>query len=57
MLPEVKKIKNLKIYTPQKWQTFMLRNWGMVCIEKMAQILGADEKTLLFEANRLGLQR
>ncbi len=55
MLPEVKKIKNLKIYTPQKWQTFLLRNWGMVSIKKMSEILDADTKTLLFEAKRLGL--
>lgn len=55
MLPKIKKIKPLEIFTPQKWQTFLLRNWGMVSVEKIAKILRTDEKTVLEESKRLGL--
>ena len=55
MLPEIRKTKPLDIFTPQKWQTFILRNYGLVTKEKMAEVLGTDAETVEREAKRLGL--
>lgn len=55
MLPEIRKTKPLDIFTPQKWQTFILRNYGLVTKEKMAEVLGTDAQTVEREAKRLGL--
>ncbi|MBQ2714231.1 MAG: hypothetical protein IJF76_01185 [Clostridia bacterium] len=55
MLPEIVKIRPLDVYTPQRWQTFLLRNWGMVSAKKLADVLRVREDTVIREANRLGL--
>ncbi|MBO5412488.1 MAG: hypothetical protein J6A38_05370 [Clostridia bacterium] len=55
MLPEVRKIKTLDVFTPQKWQTFLLRNYGLVTNAKLAEVLSTDEKTVEREVKRLGL--
>lgn len=55
MLPEVKKVKNLPHFTPKLWQTFLLRNWGMVSIDKMASILKTTPDVVKKEGERLGL--
>lgn len=56
MLPEVKHIKQLDVFTPQRWQTFILRNWGMVSVDKLAKILKTNPETIKREASRLGLK-
>ena len=55
MLPEIKHVKNLPFFTPTLWQTFLLRNWGMISIEKFAKILKTTPSTIQNEAKRLGL--
>ena len=57
MLPEVKKIKDLPIFTPTKWQTVLLRNYGLVTNAKLAEVLRTDEQTIITEANRLGIEK
>lgn len=57
MLPELKKIKPLAYFTPQKWQTVLLRNYGLVDNKTIASVLGTDEKTIVREANRLGINK
>ncbi len=41
---------------PTLWQTVIFRNYGFVATEKIAKVLGTDEKTIDFEAKRLGLK-
>ena len=55
MLPEIRKVKNLPCFTPTVWQTFLLRNWGMISLDKFASILKTTPETILKEGNRLGL--
>ena len=57
MLPVVKKINELPIFTPTKWQTVLLRNYGIVSSVKLAQILRTDEETIYAEAKRLGIEK
>ena len=57
MLPIVKEIKRLPIFTPTKWQTVLLRNYGLVANAKLAQVLRTDEQTILTEAKRLGIEK
>ena len=55
MLPEIRNVKPLPYFTPQKWQTLLLRNYGLVPVSRIAAVLGTDEKTVETEAARLGL--
>lgn len=55
MLPIVKKVKKLDIFTPTAWQTVLLRNYGLVTNEKLAAVLGTDAETVKNEAERLGI--
>ena len=55
MLPEIRKIKPLPYFTPQKWQTVLLRNYGIVDNKTLAAVLGTDEETIYKEALRLGI--
>ena len=55
MLPEIRHVKNLPFYTPTLWQTFLLRNWGMVSPDKMAKLLKTTPEIILTEGARLGL--
>lgn len=55
MLPEIKKVKPLEIFTPTVWQTVILRNYGIVPTEKIAKVLKTEEKVIEFEAKRMGL--
>ena len=55
MLPTVKNVKELEYSTPQKWQTVLLRNFGLVDTALLASVLGTDKETLLIEAKRLGI--
>ena len=57
MLPEIKKLPPLTVFTPQKWQTVILRNYGIVETERLALVLKTDEKTIVKEAQRLGLEK
>ena len=56
MLPEIRNMKPLEYFTPQKWQTIILRNYGLVDNKTMASVLGTDEQTVFNEAVRLGLE-
>lgn len=57
MLPIVKRVKELEYSTPQKWQTALHRNFGLVENRLLARVLKTDEETLLSEAKRLGIER
>ena len=57
MLPAIKKMKELEYSTPQKWQTVLLRNFGLVENSLLARVLGMDEETLARETERLGIER
>ena len=54
-LPELKKVKLQTLTLPTAWQTVIFRNYGYVRTERIAQVLGCDEKTVRAEAKRLGL--
>ena len=56
MLPEIRNARPLPCFTPQKWQTLLLRNYGLVENARLAAVLGTDEATLLREAKRLGIE-
>ncbi len=57
MLPKIDKtLLPLPTFTPQKWQTVILRNYGLVSTERIASVLKTDEKTIILEAERLGLE-
>ncbi|MGI6713600.1 MAG: hypothetical protein ACOX3K_00850 [Bacilli bacterium] len=55
MLPPLKKIDELVWLTPKKFQIVILRNFGYVANDVLADILDTDEKTIINEAKRLGL--
>ena len=55
MLPIVKKVPLQKEVFPQRWQTVIFRNYGLVDSEKLAKTIGMDVSTLEIEAKRLGL--
>ena len=57
MLPAIKKIKELPVFTPTKWQTVLLRNYGLIEPKKLAEVLKTDETTIEREAKRLGLEK
>lgn len=55
MLPIVTKVPLQEEVFPQKWQTVIFRNYGLVSDEKIAKTIGMDALTLQNEAKRLGL--
>ena len=57
MLPEIRDVQPLPYFTPQKWQTVLLRNYGLVEPSRLAAVLEMDEETLVYEATRLGLDK
>lgn len=57
MLPEIRKIKPLMYFTPKKWQTVILRNYGLVANDRIASVLGTDTATIEREAERLGIAK
>ena len=57
MLPEIKPIKPFDDNFPTKWQTVIFRNYGLVPVRKLAQVLLTDSKTIRREASRLGLKK
>ncbi len=56
MLPEIKDIKSLPFFTPTRWQTVILRNYGLIPTERIAAVLQTDGRTVEREAARLGLE-
>ena len=57
MLHEVKKVKQLRTFTPQKWQTVLLRNYSLVPTATLASVLGTSVETIELEAKRLGIEK
>ena len=57
MLPEIKKVKQLDVFTPAIWQTVILRNYGIVSTVRIAHVLGTDKDVIEFEAKRLGIEK
>ena len=55
MLPEIKKLVLPDDNFPTKWQTVIFRNYGLVSNERIASVIGCDEKTVELEARRLGI--
>ena len=55
MLLEIRKTKPLPVFTPTKWQTVILRNYGLVDENRLASVLKTDAITISKEAKRLGL--
>jgi len=56
MLPMIKQVKLPRYDFPTGWQTVIFRNYGYVRTERIAAVLGCDEKTIDTEAKRLGLE-
>ena len=54
-IPAVKKVKLQTLTLPTAWQAVIFRNYGYVRTERIAQVLGCDEKTVHIEAERLGV--
>ena len=52
---ETKKVNDLDIFTPTKWQTVILRNYGLVKIDNLAKTLRCSKKRIEIEAKRLGI--
>ncbi|MBO5714198.1 MAG: hypothetical protein J6R83_02105 [Clostridia bacterium] len=57
MLPEIREIKLQEDNFPTKWQAVIFRNYGLVPVRKIAQVLLTDAKTIRREASRLGLKK
>ncbi len=57
MLPTIKNVKRLDLFTPTAWQTVLLRNFGLVSDQKLAEVLRTDAETVRREASRLGIER
>jgi len=57
MLPEEIKVTPLPYFTPTKWQTVLLRTYGLVAVDALARALKTDEKTVILEAKRLGIDQ
>ena len=55
MLPIIEKVPLQKEIFPQKWQTVVFRNYGLVSDEKLAKTIGISVPMLKAEAQRLGL--
>lgn len=51
------KVDSLNIFTPTKWQTVILRNYGLVKTQNIAKILKCTPKRITIEANRLGIEK
>lgn len=51
------KVDNLDIFTPTKWQTVILRNYGLVTTKNIANALRCAPKRIEIEATRLGIER
>lgn len=57
MFLEEREVTPLPVFTPTKWQTLVLRNYGLVPAERIARTIGTDEATVIKEAKRLGLEK
>lgn len=55
MLLPIKKVPLPKEVFPQRWQTVIFRNYGLVSTDKIAKTLECDVKTVETEACRMGL--
>ena len=54
-LPEIKQVRIQTLTFPTAWQTVIFRNYGYVCVSRIAKTLGCNAETVHFEAKRLGL--
>ena len=54
---ETVKVNNLDIFTPTKWQTVILRNYGLVETKNIAKILKCTARRVEIEAARLGIDK
>lgn len=50
-------VNNLDIFTPAKWQTVILRNYGLVKTNLIAKVLKCTTKRVDIEAARLGIEQ
>ena len=57
MLPTIKKVPLQREVFPQKWQTVIFRNYGLVSADKIAKTLSMSKDTLEMEAERLGIPK
>lgn len=55
MFLEEREVTPLPYFTPKKWQTLLLRNYGIVSAKRIASVLRTDEETVEREAERLGI--
>ena len=51
------KVNDLDIFTPTKWQTVILRNYGLVKVENIAKVLRCTSKRIEIEAKGLGIDK
>ena len=52
---KTQKVDNLNIFTPTKWQTVILRNYGLVRTKNIAKVLRCTSRRVDIEAARLGI--
>ena len=58
LLPETSEKAALALeWFPTRWQAVLWRNWGVVPIDRLCAVLGADESTLRAAAGDMGLDR
>ena len=55
MLPEIKKVNELPLFTPTAWQTVILRLYGVIKSNRIAKTPNCDTQTVEREAEKLGL--
>ena len=56
LLPETSEKAALALeWFPTRWQAVLWRNWGVVPIDRLCAVLGADESTLRAAAGDMGL--
>lgn len=55
MLPQIKEVPLQREVFPQRWQTVIFRNYGLVSTDKIASTLNCSEDAVILEAERMGL--
>lgn len=55
MLPQIKEVPLQREVFPQRWQTVIFRNYGLVSTDKIARTLNCSEDAVILEAERMGL--
>ncbi len=57
MLPKIKEVNALPVFTPTLWQTLILRCYGVISNDRIAKTLRVSVETVIKEAEKLGLSK